>query len=87
MFSADLLTYWRVLPAYFCVLALASREDDPIGNRMKVLYIDQFSEIGGGQKCMLDLLPAFQSRGWQVHAALPGNGPLIARLGTAAIPV
>jgi O-antigen ligase len=26
MFSADLLTYWRVLPIYFCVLAMADRE-------------------------------------------------------------
>jgi O-antigen ligase len=26
MFSADLLTYWRVLPVYFFVLALAARE-------------------------------------------------------------
>lgn len=26
MFSGDLLTYWRVLPAYFCVLGMASRE-------------------------------------------------------------
>ena len=26
MFSADLLTYWRVLPVYFIVLALAARE-------------------------------------------------------------
>ncbi len=26
MLSADLLTYWRVLPAYFCVLALAGRD-------------------------------------------------------------
>ncbi|HXF26606.1 MAG TPA: O-antigen ligase family protein [Bryobacteraceae bacterium] len=25
MLSADLLTYWRVLPVYFCVLALAAR--------------------------------------------------------------
>jgi O-antigen ligase len=25
MFSADLLTYWRVLPVYMCVLALAVR--------------------------------------------------------------
>lgn len=27
MFSVDLLTYWRVLPLYFCVLALAMRKD------------------------------------------------------------
>lgn len=26
MFSGDLLTYWRVLPVYFCVLALALRK-------------------------------------------------------------
>ena len=26
MLSADLLTYWRVLPAYFCVLAIATRQ-------------------------------------------------------------
>jgi len=25
MFSADLLTYWRVMPVYMCVLALAVR--------------------------------------------------------------
>jgi O-antigen ligase len=31
MFSADLLTYWRVLPVYFFVLALAARErENPI---------------------------------------------------------
>jgi O-antigen ligase len=29
MFSADLLTYWRVLPVYFFVLALAVREEMP----------------------------------------------------------
>jgi len=27
MFSVDLLTYWRVLPLYFCVLALATRKE------------------------------------------------------------
>jgi hypothetical protein len=26
MLSGDLLTYWRVLPVYFFVLALAARE-------------------------------------------------------------
>ena len=25
MLSGDLLTYWRVLPVYFCVLAVAVR--------------------------------------------------------------
>jgi len=27
MFSADLLTYWRILPVYFFVLALAARRE------------------------------------------------------------
>src|SRR6202035_5513079 len=31
MFSADLLTYWRVLPVYFFVLALAVREETSDG--------------------------------------------------------
>jgi hypothetical protein len=26
MMSGDLITYWRVLPAYFCTLAIAARE-------------------------------------------------------------
>ena len=30
MFSADLLTYWRVLPVYFAVLALAARDEHPV---------------------------------------------------------
>jgi O-antigen ligase len=28
MLSGDLLTYWRVLPAYFCILALATRANE-----------------------------------------------------------
>ena len=28
MMSQDLLTYWRALPVYFCILALAMRERD-----------------------------------------------------------
>jgi glycosyltransferase involved in cell wall biosynthesis len=54
---------------------------------MKILYVDQFSEIGGAQKCMLDLLPAIQARGWQMHAALPGGGPLVSRLHSAGVEV
>jgi len=30
MLSADLLTYWRVLPAYFCVLAIATRRVEDV---------------------------------------------------------
>jgi O-antigen ligase len=30
MFSGDLLTYWRVMPLYFWVLALAVRDERPV---------------------------------------------------------
>jgi glycosyltransferase involved in cell wall biosynthesis len=41
-----------------------------------VLFLDQFSELGGAQLCLLDLLPAL--RGWEAHVAAPGDGPLAA---------
>jgi glycosyltransferase involved in cell wall biosynthesis len=47
---------------------------------MNILFLDQFSELGGGQRCLLDLLPALEERGWRAHAAVPGNGPLIGLL-------
>jgi glycosyltransferase involved in cell wall biosynthesis len=47
---------------------------------MKVLFLDQFSELGGAQRCLLDLLPAIEERGWRASAALPGDGPLVERL-------
>jgi glycosyltransferase involved in cell wall biosynthesis len=44
---------------------------------MYVLFLDQFSELGGAQKCLLDLLPAIEERGWRASVALPGDGPLV----------
>lgn len=46
---------------------------------MKILCLDQFGELGGAQRCLLDLLPAMTERGWSVHVAAPGNGELAAR--------
>jgi glycosyltransferase involved in cell wall biosynthesis len=43
---------------------------------MKVLLLDQFSELGGAQRMLLDLLPALDPCGWQAHLGLPGAGPL-----------
>ena len=44
---------------------------------MNILFLDQFSEMGGAQRCLADLLPATARRGWQAHLAIPGNGPLV----------
>jgi glycosyltransferase involved in cell wall biosynthesis len=43
---------------------------------VKILFADQFSELGGAQLCLLDLLEEVQRRGWQAHIVAPGNGPL-----------
>lgn len=47
---------------------------------MKVLALDQFSEIGGAQACLLAGLEAMRARGWQVAIGAPGKGPLFCRV-------
>jgi glycosyltransferase involved in cell wall biosynthesis len=47
---------------------------------MKLLVLDQFSELGGAQRCLLDLLPAIRARGWDALIGLPGSGELFARV-------
>src|ERR1019366_8113365 len=46
---------------------------------MNILCLDQFGELGGAQRCLLDLMPAMADRGWSVHVAAPGNGQLAER--------
>jgi glycosyltransferase involved in cell wall biosynthesis len=43
---------------------------------MKILFLEQFSDPGGGQRCMLDLLPGVRERDWQALVAAPGSGAL-----------
>lgn len=43
---------------------------------MRILFLDQFSDLAGAQRALLDLLPAIRQRGWQAHLAAPGDGPL-----------
>ncbi|HZS55518.1 MAG TPA: glycosyltransferase family 4 protein [Bryobacteraceae bacterium] len=45
-----------------------------------ILCIDQFSNFGGGQRSLLDLLPAFSERGWNASVAIPGDGPFSAMI-------
>ncbi len=54
---------------------------------MKVLLIDQFSELGGAQRCLLDLVVAMHNRGWAPRVALPSDGPLTDRLRERHTPV
>ncbi|MGA2879251.1 MAG: glycosyltransferase family 4 protein [Bryobacteraceae bacterium] len=41
-----------------------------------LLLLDQFNHLGGAQRCLLDLLPAFVDAGYSTHLAAPGDGPL-----------
>ena len=43
---------------------------------MNILFLDQFSDLGGAQRCLIELLPAIRARGWQAHVAAPGKGEL-----------
>lgn len=54
---------------------------------MRVLCVDQFSNWGGGQRSLLDLLPSFAARGWQPHVLLPDDGPFEAELRKLNYPV
>jgi glycosyltransferase involved in cell wall biosynthesis len=54
---------------------------------VNILFLDQFSDLGGAQQCLLDLLPAVRTRGWRAFCALPGNGQLMERLRSLGIPV
>ena len=48
---------------------------------MKLLFLDQFSELGGAQQCLLDLLPAVQHAVvQQAIVAMPGTGPMFQRV-------
>jgi glycosyltransferase involved in cell wall biosynthesis len=47
---------------------------------MKLLFLDQFSELGGAQQCLLDLLPTVSHAPRNAVVAMPGNGPMFARV-------
>ncbi|MEO8099396.1 MAG: glycosyltransferase family 4 protein [Acidobacteriota bacterium] len=46
---------------------------------MRILLTDQFAEIGGAQRGLLEAAAGFAERGWDLHAVLP-EGPLVERL-------
>jgi glycosyltransferase involved in cell wall biosynthesis len=41
---------------------------------MNILFLDQFSTVGGGQRSLLELLPMVVKRGWNVRVAVPAEG-------------
>jgi len=43
---------------------------------MNILFLDQFSDLGGAQQVLLDTLDAVTERGWQAHVMIPAGGSL-----------
>ena len=43
---------------------------------MNILFLDQYTQLGGAQQCLLDLLPAIQQQGWHAEVLAPRDGPL-----------
>ena len=54
---------------------------------MKILCIDQFSELGGAQQCLRDLAPFMTDAGFKLSAMLPPGGPLVDSMRRAGVPV
>lgn len=57
---------------------------------MRLLALDQFTQPGGAQQCLADLLPAMRDRGWEATVGLAGDGPLFDQVraaGFEAVPV
>jgi glycosyltransferase involved in cell wall biosynthesis len=53
---------------------------------MKLLLLDQFSDPGGAQQGLLDLLPGIRERGWDALIGLPGAGELFERVRQEGFP-
>ena len=47
---------------------------------MKLLLLDQFSDLGGAQQVLLEFLPVVRERGWKAVVGLPGEGEVFARV-------
>jgi len=54
---------------------------------VKILFLDQFSEMGGGQRVLLDVVDAVANRGWTAHVFVPGDGPLVDQLRARNVPL
>lgn len=54
---------------------------------MKILFLDQYSDLGGAQHCLLDLMPAMAWARWEPLAAVPGDGVLVQRLANLGVSV
>lgn len=53
---------------------------------MRILFADQFSEMGGAQTALKEFLDEVVRRGWNAEVLAPGNGPLHEECARRGIP-
>jgi glycosyltransferase involved in cell wall biosynthesis len=53
---------------------------------VNILFLDQFSDPGGGQLCLRDLMPGILQRGWKPRIMMPGSGEMLKWSAHAGIP-
>jgi glycosyltransferase involved in cell wall biosynthesis len=53
---------------------------------LKILFVDQFSETGGAQLCLLDIVSEAVRRGWLAEIMMPGDAPLRQACANRGIP-
>jgi glycosyltransferase involved in cell wall biosynthesis len=44
---------------------------------VRIVFLDQFSDLGGAQLCLRDVLLEVSALGWQAEVMAPGRGPLL----------
>ena len=44
---------------------------------MRILFVDQFSELGGAQHVLMETVDAMQLAGWDARVLVPGSGSLV----------
>ncbi|RPI16128.1 MAG: glycosyltransferase [Acidobacteriales bacterium] len=54
---------------------------------MNILFLDQFTTIGGGQRSLLEALAGLRDHGWSGRIALPGDGAYTDALRARGFPV
>jgi len=53
---------------------------------VRILFLDQFADLGGAQHALLDTVDAVLKAGWEARVLLPGPGPLMDALRARRVP-
>src|SRR5437764_12972361 len=61
------------LRCHACYQGGTPGESNPRGTAMNILCLDQYADLGGAQRMLLELLPSFTARGWNPYVAVPNE--------------